>query len=68
METITKRSAREALGFTKDKELADFFSTTKQAVSAWAEDEALPEGRQWQLRAVRPDLFGPQSGKRKRAA
>ncbi|MCD0280497.1 hypothetical protein JWH04_16425 [Xanthomonas melonis] len=58
-EPITKRSAREALGFSRDVELAKFFGTTKQAVSAWPEDRPLPEGRQWQARAIRPDVFGP---------
>lgn len=56
---MTKRHVRSALGFTKDKELAEFFGLGKGAISAWAEDEPIPEGRQWQARAVRPDLFGP---------
>jgi len=54
---LTKRTTREALGFATDRQLADFFGTSKQAVSAWGEDEPLPEGRQWQARALRPDLF-----------
>ncbi|KAB7769330.1 hypothetical protein [Xanthomonas maliensis] len=56
-ERLTKRMVREALGFTRDRELADFFKTSKQAVSRWPEDEELPEGRQWQARALRPDAF-----------
>ncbi|WP_115560045.1 hypothetical protein [Xanthomonas arboricola] len=54
---LTKRKVREALGFTRDRELAEFFNTSKQAVSRWPEDEELPEGRQWQARALRPDAF-----------
>jgi hypothetical protein len=54
---ISKRQARELLGFQFDKDLADFFRVGKGAVSAWPEDAPLPEGRQWQLRALRPDLF-----------
>lgn len=58
---LTKRKVREALGFTRDRELAEFFKTSKQAVSRWPEDEELPEGRQWQARALRPDAFMPQA-------
>ena len=57
---ITKRVAKAVLGFTTDVELAGFFACTKQAVSAWPEDEPIPEGRQWQLRAKRPELFSGQ--------
>ncbi len=54
---ITKRALREALGFSRDTQLADFFDTSKQAVSAWEDEKPIPEGRQWQARALRPDLF-----------
>lgn len=57
-EPITKAMAKTALGFAQDTQLANFFQTTKQAVGRWDEDEPLPEGRQWQARALRPDLFG----------
>lgn len=56
---MTKRNVREVLGFTRDIDLAAFFGLTKAAISAWNEDEEIPEGRQWQLRALRPDIFGP---------
>jgi len=56
---MTKQAVKAALGLHKDTELARFFGTTKQAVGQWAEDEPLPEGRQWQARALRPDVFGP---------
>lgn len=54
---MTKREVRAALGYTLDKQLAEFFRTTKQAVSNWNEDEPIPEGRQWQARALRPDVI-----------
>ncbi|MFC4727125.1 helix-turn-helix domain-containing protein [Coralloluteibacterium thermophilus] len=61
---MTKRAVREALGFTMDRELAAFFNVSKGAISAWSDDEPIPEGRQWELRARRPDLFDapPSSG------
>ncbi len=54
---MTKRAVREALG-GKDADVARFFGVTAGAVSQWPDDELLPEGRQWQARALRPDLFG----------
>lgn len=54
---MTKRAVREALG-GKDADMARFFGVTAGAVSQWPDDELLPEGRQWQARALRPDLFG----------
>lgn len=54
---MTKRSVKETLGFEKDIELATFLGISKQAVSQMGEDDALPEGRQWQIRALRPDKF-----------
>lgn len=54
---MTKRTVREALGFTLDRQLAEFFGTSKQAVSNWQEDEPLPPRRRWQARALRPDVF-----------
>lgn len=56
---MTKAEVRAALGFTLDKELAEFFGVGKAAVSNWDEDKPLPEVRQWQARALRPDVFGP---------
>lgn len=54
---MTKRSVKAALAFDTDVELAKFLGISKQALSRVGEDEPLPEGRQWQLRAKRPDLF-----------
>lgn len=56
MDNLTKRTARELLG-VNDAGLADFFNVTPGAISQWSEDEPLPKGRQWELRARRPDLF-----------
>ena len=64
---MTKREIREALGLPTDTALADFFGVTKAAVSLWPDAEPIPSGRQWQLRALRPDLFekpSKSSGKR----
>lgn len=52
---ITKRALRDALA-TNDAGLAKFFNVTPSAVSQWADDELLPAARQWQLKALRPDL------------
>ena len=54
---MTKAAVKSALGFSTDVELARFFKTTRQAVWRWPDNEPIPEGRQWQLRAMRPDLF-----------
>ena len=55
---ITKRQLKERLGLATDVQIAEFFGITKQAVGAWGDDEPLPEGRQWQAIALRPDVFG----------
>ena len=52
---ITKRALRDALA-TNDAGLAKFFNVTPSAVSQWADDELLPAARQWQVKALRPDL------------
>lgn len=54
---ITKRSAKAALGIQADADLARFLRVSRQALTNIAEDDPMPEGRQWQLRALRPDLF-----------
>jgi hypothetical protein len=59
---MTKSAVRSALGFTKDRQLAEFFGVGKGAVSNWGEDDLLPEVRQWQAKALRPDLFGDATG------
>ncbi|WP_202844749.1 hypothetical protein [Luteimonas saliphila] len=56
--SITKRQIKDGLGLKTDVDVAYFFGTTKQAVGQWGEDNAIPPGRQWQARALRPDIFG----------
>lgn len=60
---ITKQQIKDALGLTTDVEVAAFFGTSKQAVGAWGDQEAIPDGRQWQAMALRPDLFGSKPAK-----
>jgi hypothetical protein len=54
---MTKTAVKAALGFETDAELSRFFGVNRWAVGQWPDDEPIPEGRQWQLRALRPDLF-----------
>lgn len=61
MESITKNDLKGLLGVTKDVDLAKFFQIGKAAVGHWADDEPIPEGRYWQARALRPELF-PSAG------
>lgn len=56
MMTITKAQLREKLGKT-DAELARMFDITRSAVAQWRDDEPIPQPRQWQLQALRPELF-----------
>lgn len=67
MIALTKSSVKSALGIRSDADLARFFSTTRQSVCKWRDDEPIPEGRQWQLRAMRPDLFRTRTPKQKAA-
>lgn len=54
---MTKAAVKKALGFTTDAELSRFFGISRWAVGQWPENEPIPEGRQWELRARRPDVF-----------
>jgi hypothetical protein len=54
---LTKRSLKAALGVRSDADLARFFDCTRSAVHQWADSDPLPKARQWQVRALRPDLF-----------
>lgn len=54
---ITKRMAKAALELETDADLARFFDINRWAVGQWPEDEPLPVGRQWELRAKFPDKF-----------
>lgn len=53
----TKAEVRDLLGFTLDRELAEFFGVGKGAVSNWDEDRPIPEVRQWQARSLKPRVF-----------
>lgn len=57
---LTKRSLRDALA-TNDAGLAKFFNVTPSAVSQWADNEPLPPARQWQVKALRPDLVADKA-------
>ncbi len=59
---ITKRQVRDAVG-GRDADVARFFGITAGAVSQWEDDAPLPDARQWQAIALRPDLFpAPEKG------
>ena len=52
---ITKDAAIQAFG--NASELARAIGTTPQAIYQWPDGKPIPEGRQWQLRALYPALF-----------
>lgn len=54
---MTKLAVKEALGISTDAGLARFFGINRWAVGQWPDAEPIPDGRQWELRAKRPDLF-----------
>lgn len=58
---MTKQQVKKALGIETDAELARQFSPPigRWAVGQWKEDEPIPTGRQWELRARFADVFGP---------
>jgi len=58
---MTKRAVKEALGIETDAELARQFTPPigRWAVGQWSEDQPIPQGRQWELRAKFPGKFGP---------
>lgn len=54
---MSKTAVKRLLGLQADAELARFFGLSRGAVFHWPESEPIPESRQWELRARRPDLF-----------
>lgn len=54
---MTKPEIKTALGLDTDADLARFFGIGRWAVGQWPDDLPIPEARQWELRAKRPDLF-----------
>jgi hypothetical protein len=53
---LTKREVRHALRL-RDGQLARLLGVGKGAVSMWPDDQPIPDGRQWQLRALFPEQF-----------
>lgn len=58
---MTKREVKAALGIETDADLARQFTPPigRWAVGQWADDKPIPNGRQWELRAKFPGVFGP---------
>ncbi|WP_343182312.1 hypothetical protein [Stenotrophomonas maltophilia] len=56
---MTKASVKTLLGLESDAELARFFNVSRGAVFHWPEEQPIPDSRQWELKARRPDLFAP---------
>ena len=54
---MTKREVKTALGIERDADLARIFDIGRWAVGQWPDDQPIPQGRQWQLRAKYPELF-----------
>lgn len=57
---MTKRAVKAALGIETDAQLARQFTPPigRWAVGQWPDDKPIPVGRQWELRAKHPDVFG----------
>lgn len=65
MTTITKQSAKNALKFKTDVELAAFLRITPQSLTRIRAGDKMPDTQAWKLRALRPRLFKiPPSEKR----
>lgn len=60
---LTKQSLKRALGVTTDAELARLFDISRSAVHQWADNKPIPQGRYWQMKAQRPELFKGVRGK-----
>ena len=56
---MTKAAVKAALKIETDAGLAALLGIGRWAVGQWPADKAIPEARQWQLQAMRPDLFTP---------
>lgn len=54
---MSKTGVKKLLGLESDAELARFFNVGRGAVYHWPDEEPIPESRQWELKARRPDLF-----------
>lgn len=56
---MTKAAVKTALEIETDAGLAALLGIGRWAVGQWPTDKPIPKARQWQLRAMRPDVFGP---------
>jgi hypothetical protein len=65
---MTKAAVKAALEIETDAGLAALLGIGRWAVGQWPADKSIPEARQWQLRAMRPDVFGPASAQQEGAA
>jgi len=65
---MTKPEVRKALGLETDSQLADKLGVTRSAISQWPDDAPIPMPRQWQLKAMHPDIFGDQRPEQAKAA
>lgn len=60
---MTKSAVKAALGLETDASLAALLGVGRWAVGQWPADKEIPKARQWQLQAMRPDLFpAPSTG------
>lgn len=65
---MTKPEVRKALGLETDSQLADKLGVTRSAISQWPDDAPIPMPRQWQLKAMHPDIFGDHRPDQQKAA
>lgn len=65
---MTKAAVKKLLGLESDAELARFFDLSRGAVFHWPNDQPIPDSRQWELKARRPELFRKKESSRRRVA
>lgn len=58
---MTKADAIQKAGSIAN--LARILGITTNAISNWSDEKDIPEGREWQLKALRPEWF-PTSSKK----
>ena len=54
---MTKAFILATLSLTTETELAKVFGISREAVNQWPTDDPIPLGRQYELKAKRPDVF-----------
>lgn len=65
---ITKAEAKAGLGVDTDAALARFLNISRQALSRYGDADPLASSLQWQLRARKPETFGPADTQQKIAS